>query len=590
LLPANFPLAPSEGGPQARRVRAVPNDDFSFLDEQFEPHLIGDRTGSTAMLAWFLEHVLLEEPEEVEDALCDGSNDKGVDAVVINADAREITVFQGKRRRNAERRQGDSDLQQFRGIAPYFRGPDGIDDLLAASPNEELRKLVERHQLREILDDEDPWSVSLVFVTNAELDPAATAYLTTTRDELPPLTVWHREQIAAVARRTERPGLLSGEYTLVPESDVIVEPLEGDVEMAIALVPANELVRLPGIPDLTLFALNVRLGLGRTKINRELAGTIKNEQGDHALFPAYHNGITILTSELSADDDGLHLDGITVVNGCQSLLALHANRASLTPDLTLLVKAVQLSDSATLADTITYRSNNQNAVNIRDQRANDPIQRDLQRQVTEHFGDRLFYVIRRGEQPPPDVEVLENQDAAQHIMAIWLREPWSAVRKLKLFDDDYRRIFGRAIDAPKLYVAHRIKQMTEERRSDLRPSLSVSFASVRFTIVYLTAAVARESELGAAFFDDPGRWLPEDEEEVFEQLAELMDHVITELNSYAQVREEAREQDQTAALFDAKIAFKNQTSVRQMEQHTLSITKALARRIDDFLFSVESTR
>ena len=99
---------------------------------------------------------------------------------------------------------------------------------------------------------------------------------------------------------------------------------------------------------------------------------------------------------------------MTVVNGCQSLLALHANRASLTPDLNLLVKAVQLNDSTTLADTITYRSNNQNAVNIRDQRANDPIQRDLQRQVSEHYGSELFFAIRRGEQSPGDVEVLEK--------------------------------------------------------------------------------------------------------------------------------------------------------------------------------------
>src|SRR5690606_1746099 len=103
--------------------------------------------------------------------------------------------------------------------------------------------------------------------------------------------------------------------------------------------------------------------------------------------PAYHNGITILTDELEADEDGLHLKGVTVVNGCQSLLALYGNRGSLTPDLSLLVKAVQLSDSTTLADTITYRSNNQNAVNIRDQRANDAIQRDLQEQVKDDYGD-----------------------------------------------------------------------------------------------------------------------------------------------------------------------------------------------------------
>ena len=463
--------------------------------------------------------------------------------------------------------------------------------MLAASPNRELELLVKRLNLRALLADEEAsWSVSFVFVTNAELDAAGISYLTTTRDELPPLSVWDRAQLVPIARRTERPGLLDLDFILPANSEVLVEPLDDDVQMAVALVAANELVRLPGIDDLTLFALNVRLGLGRTKINRELASTINEETSNHGLFPAYHNGITILTNELKVDEDGLQLKGVTVVNGCQSLLALHANRGSLTPDLNLLVKAVQLNDSTTLADTITYRSNNQNAVNIRDQRANDPIQRDLQRQVTEHYGSELFFAIRRGEQSPGDVEVLENQDAAQLIMAIWLKEPWAAVRKLKLFDEEYRRIFGRGIDAHKLLLAHRLSQMVNERRGDLRASLSTSFASVRSTIVYLTAAVAHENDLGTALFDDPGRWLPDEEDKVLAKLGELMDHVVTELNNYAQAREEAQEADPNASVFDAKIAFKSQASIRLIEQPTMSLTRALARRIDDFLFDVAPVR
>jgi AIPR protein len=564
--------------------------DFDLLSEQFASHLLGNRTESTAMLAWFLENVWREEPDEVEDALCDGSNDKGIDAIVIDLDTREITIFQGKRRRNEDRTQGEVDLQRFRGVAPYFRGPEGIDDLLAAAPNEELRQLVQRLDLKGLLAEEDPWDIKLVYVTNAELDNSATSYLNTTRDEVPPLDVWDRDPLAAVARRTERPGLLPGEHVLAPRSSILVEPLEGDVEMAIALVPANELVRLPGIDDLTLFALNVRLGLGRTKINRELAGTIRDEQADHSLFPAYHNGITILTGELEATDDELTLDGVTVVNGCQSLLALYHNQNSLTPDLSVLVKAVQLSASATLADTITYRSNNQNPVNIRDQRANDPIQRDLQEQVNELYAGRLFYAIRRGEQNPPGTEVLENQDGAQLIMAIWLNEPWAAVRKLKLFDEEYRRIFGRTVDAHRLYLAHRLNQLIDARREGLRPTLAASFASVRFTIAYLTTAVARESELGVELFETPGRWLPDKESEVMQQLAALMDHVVTELNNYVDDRERERQEDPEASAFDPKIAFKSQSSIRSMEHQIMALTRALARRISDFLFDVEPVR
>lgn len=562
--------------------------DFKLLEEQFAPHHIGNRTESTAMLAWFLEHAWRLDPDEVQEALCDGSNDKGIDAITVDHDLREITVFQGKRRRKAKTTQGETDLQRFRAVATYFRGPDGIDDLLAAAPNAELRKLVGRLNLKELLAEEEPWSVNLVYVTNAEVDASAESYLHTTRDEAPALDVWQREDIAAVARRTERPGLLPGDYTLVPRTKVVVEDLEDGVSMGIGLIPANELVRLPGIDDLTLFALNVRLGLGRTKINKELAKTISKEQADHALFPAYHNGITILTEELDADDDGLHLTGVTVVNGCQSLLQLYENRKSLTPELSLLVKAVQLRDDSALADLITYRSNNQNAVNIRDQRANDPIQRDLQKQVAEAYGDKLFFAIRRGEQPPDGVEVFENQDAAQMIMALWLKEPWSAVRKLKLFDEDYRRIFGRGTNADRLYLAHRLNEMIDERRGDLRDSLSASFAAVRFAVAHLTAAVTRASDLGAEFFEDPGRWFPDKEDEVFEKLGELMDHVIEELNNQVEVREEGEEDGDPG--FDAKTAFKSQAQVRTFEKGTMSVTKVLARRVDDFLFDVQPAR
>jgi hypothetical protein len=197
--------------------------DFELLNEQFQLHHVGNRTESTAMLAWFLENVWREEPDELETALCDGSNDKGVDAIAVDPDAREITVFQSKRRRTPERTQGDGDLKSFRGVAPYFRGPDGIDDLLDAAPNEELKLLVERLSLKDLLAEDEPWSVKFVFVTNGTLDPSGESYLKSSRDETPPLEVWDREPLAAVAKRTERPGLVEGDCVLAPRSDVVVE-------------------------------------------------------------------------------------------------------------------------------------------------------------------------------------------------------------------------------------------------------------------------------------------------------------------------------------------------------------------------------
>jgi hypothetical protein len=94
----------------------------------------------------------------------------------------------------------------------------------------------------------------------------------------------------------------------------------------------------------------------------------------------------------------------------------------------------------------------------------------------------VFFVIRRGERVPDGLAAFENQDAAQLLLAVWLKEPWAAVRKLKLFDEEYRRIFGRAVNADKLYVAYRLNKMLNARRGDLLDSLSASFAAVRFTV------------------------------------------------------------------------------------------------------------
>jgi hypothetical protein len=251
---------------------------------------------------------------------------------------------------------------------------------------------------------------------------------------------------------------------------------------------------------------------------------------------------------------------------------------------------VELGDDPTLADTITYRSNNQNPVNIRDQRANDAIQRDLQQQVTATYASELFYSIRRGEPAPDGVPVFDNQLAAQLITAIWLREPWNAVRKLRLFDEEYRRIFARGIDAHRLLLAYRLSEMIEAQRDRLRGDVSASFAAARFTIAHLVAEVCRLNDAGQKLLERPGRWLPERETEVNEGLRIFVEHVIDELNVYVESREEERQEDPTRPVFDPKVAFKSAATIRDVTRHVLSMTRHAIKRYDDFLFAVDAVR
>lgn len=535
------------------------------------------------MLAWFLHVIWRMDPEDVDDAICDGGGDKGIDALDVNDDLREITVLQSKWHKKADGQQGDSDLKKLVGTAAYFEKPETVDKLLHSKPNPELVRLLNRKEIRKRVA-EGLHATRLVFVTNGILDHSGNDFVAAMAEREPHLDVWDLDRLAAIAERTRRPELRHDRVTLRSSGAPTANELAGKVQMAVGLISAEELVRLPGIDDLSLFDRNVRMSLGRTRINREIEKTI-NDRTEHRLFPAYHNGLTMLTHGLKVAGDELRLDGITVVNGCQSLLALYRNRAELTGELRVLVKVVEVEAHSDLSDKITYRSNNQNPVDIRDQRSTDPIQRDLQAQVREEYPGLLAYAIREGEPSPKGVDILDNQAAAQLIMAVYLGEPWNAVRKVRLFDDEYRRIFSHAVDAHRLYFLQQIAKIIDSVSEDLLGELQASFASVRLTLAYLLAQVLRESERGKELLEEPNRWLPEVTDAVSEELRILAREVVESVNFHVEAEREEKGED-----YDPKVAFKSHEGVRNAEHEVLRDTRRHARRDKNYLFDIQPIR
>ena len=560
-------------------------EQFELLAEEAAPYVVGSRTESTGLLAWFLENVWRLEPEDVDDSICDGGGDKGIDALVVDEDLKEITIFQAKRRTSAAATQGDADLKNLVGSAAYFESPQTVDRLLDSRPNEELRRLLTRLKIRDRVAD-GAHATRLVFVSNGPLDGAGRDYVSAMAGRSPTLEVWDRTELGAIALRTRRPDIRDDTVRLTASSDVIVSDLDAETRMALCLVPANQLVTIPGIDDLTLFSRNVRLSLKRTRINRELASTVA-EPAEHVRFPAYHNGLTVLTRGIHVDGHEVTLDGVGVVNGCQSLVVLYEHRASLTDELRVLVKAVQVDPSSDIADDITYRANNQNPVDIRDQRSTDAIQRDLQSQVREHYGQELGYAIRAGEDTGAPA-TLDNKTAAQLLMAVYTKEPWNAVRKVRLFDEDYHRIFNREVSGHRLRLLHSLSTRLDAQRARLRPELQSSFASVRLTIAYLVARVLEESELGALLLSSPEEWFPARATEVHEALDDLIGEVIDSVNFY--VESERAEWAERGEVFDAKVLFKSATGVRALENVVLREARRQAKRDAAFLFGVEPSR
>lgn len=550
--------------------------EWDLIEEEIRVYQVGSRTISAALLAWFLNTVWRLDLPDVDDAICDGPGDKGIDALIVNDDLREITIFQSKHRIRADTDQGDADLRDLVGAAAYFEAPEQVDGLLAATTRPELRRLLVRWGVRDKVAN-GSHVARAVFLTNGVLDQNGRDYAAAMEHMVPALEVWDAPELANLARRTRRPDLRPEQVVLAATAPPTALDLGGGVKIAIGLVPASELLVLPGIADRTLFARNVRLGMGATRVNRELAETVA-QIGEHALFPAYHNGLTLLTRQVGIVGTELRLDGVSVVNGCQSLLALDAHRSEVTPDLRLLVKVVQVDPQSNLADTITYRTNNQNAVDIRDQRSTDRIQRDLQALVARDYGAVLGYAIRAGENPG-GLEQLDNQTAAQLVMAVYVGEPWNAVRKVRLFDQDYHRIFNRQIDAHKLFLLHEMRKLVDGARASLRPDLQASFASVRLTLAYLSARVLALSDEGAALLSAPERWLANRLPETLAAIEVLIEDVVASLNFY--VDDRIREDES----FDPKVVFKSQQGVRALENEVVRSARRQARKDPTFLFA-----
>jgi len=556
-------------------------DPDARLQAEISQHKLGARTDSAAMLAWFLQNIWRIEPEEVDDAICDGGGDKGIDALLVDDDLNEVTIFQGKHRADPKKTtQGDGDLKSLVGAASWFDSSESVASLLAAKPNQELKKLLIRQEVGDKIA-QGTHAVRLVFVTNADLDTSGRDYVTARHGSAPTLEVWDRGKLTEAAERTRRPDLREESVTLEASGVPIKLQLTPSEVMAIGVISAKQLIALPGISDRTLFSRNVRLFAGPTRINKELRKTVRTLD-EHRLFPAYHNGLTLLTDKLSVEGTKIRLDHVGVVNGCQSLITLTDNAESITDELQLLVKIVEVASDGRVADLITYRSNNQNAVTLRDQRSSDGVMRDLQTGVHEQFGTDFALQIRVGEQIDAQV-ILENTLAAQLIMAVYLREPWAAVRKVRLFDQDYRRIFNRSVTPHRLWLLHLLDRAVVAARSGLRDDLRASFASVRFTLAYLVGEVLRLSDAGSQLLDSPDRWLRKEEEKVVEAIRTIANEVVDTVNYHIK-NEIADDED-----YDPKVAFKSRAGVGHLESDVTRDARRQAERTSSYLFTVTPT-
>jgi len=281
------------------------------------------------------------------------------------------------------------------------------------------------------------------------------------------------------------------------------------------------------------------------------------------------------------DENTLKVKGLSIVNGCQSAVALRKNESKLTDELLVPVKIVKVGNYEALADDITYRSNNQNSINLKDLRANDSTQVVLKGQFEEMFGGKVQYVIKRGEDATTGEVVIQNDHAAQILIALYNEEPFLAHRKFALFDQQYKNVFHPKVSAPHIYLGWLIWDEVQGQLDQIDNELIARYALTSFVLVYLVGRLMKESEVGAAVLTSPADYLPDGEDVVRAGVGRLVGDILVDFNGYV------REQEDDGGYFDYKTRFKSQAAIKEIAEDVLRGHQRAARRNSDVEFHLD---
>ncbi|MBL8523265.1 MAG: AIPR family protein [Betaproteobacteria bacterium] len=476
---------------------------FQALEDLLTGFTVQGRTESASFLIWFLETVFRLDSVEATDAICDRKHDEGFDGIAINEELEEIVVFQAKRAQKAKSALGDTDLKMFIGSLKHLESEATAEHLFKTTKNPELQSMLVALRIAERI--KQGYKVKPIFVTNLTRNSDAEKYIEQLEKASSPIDVWDLDRLRPLIEQLAGEWFVSEKAKLnITDGKYFFTGKKTKPDVVCAAVPAAELVTLPGIADTRIFAQNVRLWLGNTRVNKQLSETIAQKR-EHKGFLTFHNGLTVVVREMKIYGTRIFLEGFSVCNGCQSLMAFFQERAKLTGDLEVLVRFVRVEKDRKVQEKIAYRTNNQNPISLRDLSANDAKQIQIQEEFNYLYGHAAHYSIKRGEA----VERLElfNEDVGRLLLAIYNKEPWSCHQKYKILGEYRDRIFSYYTNAHAARMCQLIANVVKSQRAGMKIQRIAGYGLTVYVVSFLLAEILRTSPKGRDVLENPEKYL-----------------------------------------------------------------------------------
>ena len=396
-------------------------------------------------VSWYLRNVHLRDRNQAKYDISDGPDDKQIDAVVIDDDSSLVYIIQGKfigeSNINAE------PLREV--ISSWLRLKDLVK--LQETGNVKLKqKLVDVSNALE-----DDYAVIFELITTGNLTENASEDLKYFQEnlaideELP--ASFHLVNNEELVKRYESALDIEKPYidhSLELETGKYLSMEIAGTDVIVAAIPLKECVAMPGIRDGSLFRKNVRQFMGlNNRVNKSIKSTIYSDR--HRDFFFYHNGITAICNKIEKTNSKVKLNGLCIINGCQSLnTILAASEQVKELEGTYILFRFYEIPQRDRAERISISTNLQTAVKPRDLRSNDKRVLNLKRLFEQRYS-MGYFTTKRGEEPPADKDksyAVDLVDLGKWLISWHSQRPNMAYSETKIFDKYFEQLFRREYD------------------------------------------------------------------------------------------------------------------------------------------------
>jgi hypothetical protein len=412
-----------------------------------------------------LEHLLCLSPEEIEDSITDGPNDRGIDAVYVDErDGRNVVhLFQFKHVGSFAKAKNNFPSTEIDKLLSF------CSDLLNQSPGMKATcNPILWTKVREIWDAlKNPApSFEVHFCSNMmALVDTQKLRLMQALDAYRSFSINHHtlDSIVQLIIEKKQPKV-QARLRLVDKN--YFERTDGNIRGLIATLEATELIRLITDPNepkqvhSAVFNDNVRIYLTKkNRINRKILATALSDK--NVEFWYLNNGITMTCDAFSYQPGTrapvVTLENIQIVNGGQTSNALfeaYQEQPQKLENVLVLVRIYETRTRHITAD-IAEATNSQTPINTRDLRSNDEVQKKLE----ESFLAEGLYYERKARQHHEQQrrKRIDALSSGQTFLAYSLGYPEVAKKdRARVFGDLYESIFNDDITTKKLLVPLRV--------------------------------------------------------------------------------------------------------------------------------------